>query len=385
MDPSSTSTPAATGRVEYLDVYRGLASLLIFFYHTGVNLSLFGVPFPGYNGVHLFFVLSGYLMAGKFLPALLGTNPPPGLRDYLSRRFLRIYPPYFVCLLLFVALRVFSGTNPPDWQNILLRAGLVFNYVDHYDYFAINNGLWTLAIEIQFYLLLPLIAWLCLRCLRPRQSRALMFAVSFLVVGILSRAFESSFIDHTGANAIAVIRFKWVTSHLDLFGAGILLKVVEEFLARRPFSLTRLGATGGMLAGATVLALVALWTRAAGHWQDSPDLFFVSLGPTVTCLAFALLLGVTGASPLRESRLFRSALLVWVGQVSYSMYLYHPGVFYAFDRIFRPDRWGLSWGAMTLLTGLCCLPIALAVAWLGYRFIELPFHRPRCAPLMARA
>jgi len=378
---TTVENPSSKRRIEYLDVSRGLACLLVFFYHTAVNITVFGVPFYGYHGVHLFFVLSGYLLAGKFVPALVGIAPLPSVKGYLRSRFLRIYPPYLVCLAVFVLLRVASGTNVPDWENVVLRAVLLFNYVDRYDYFAINGGFWSLAVEMQFYLLLPLAVWLVMRLLPAGTPRAIWFAVFFIGLGVVSRIFEVAYIDHDHPSAVAHIRFKWATSHLDLFGVGILLRVFEDVICGRRFSIGGFGAVFGMTGGFAMLSLVALWTKQAGHWQDSKDLAFVALGPLLACLGFAVLLGTTGASSLRDSRFFRSALLVGIGQISYSLYLYHPGVFFVFNRLSRPDQWGLSWGSMTMLIGLCCLPVTLLVAWIAYRLVERPFIRvPQLQP-----
>jgi peptidoglycan/LPS O-acetylase OafA/YrhL len=366
---------AMKGRLAYLDSYRGAACLMVYLYHTAVNITFFGVPFYGHNGVLLFFVLSGYLMSGKFLPALLGHEPLSGVGNYVLSRVSRIYPPYLIALAVFVVLRVVTGTNVPTWQNVLLRMGLIFNYFDRYDYFAINASFWSLAIEMQFYFILPLVVWLTMRCSRAGRSRAVGFACIFLVVGIASRAFETSYVDHGNPHAIAQIRIKWASSHLDLFGAGILLRVIEHWIHSGKLLVGWAGGIVGIISGVSILAITALWTSRAGHWQDSKSLLFTALGPTLTCFGFAMLLGATGLSPLAGSRLFHWPGLVWLGQISYSFYLYHVGVLFAFNRIFKPENWGMSWDSMTVLIGLCSLPATVLVAWMGYWSVERPFHR----------
>ncbi len=326
MNPRATST-LRRGRVEYLDSFRGLACLMVYFHHTGASVSLGGAPLLGYHGVHLFFVLSGYLLAGKFIPALMGMETASSTGSFVMRRLRRIYPPHLICLAVFVALRFASHTNVPDLQNILLRAGLVFNYSDYYDYFAINPGFWSLAVEMQFYLLLPWAAWLLMRALGAGKARALSFGLLFVGVGILSRGFgRAHFMQHFDAHAVAQVRFKWVTSHLDLFGVGILLRVLEEGLLPRGFHLTRGSAAMGLIFGTALLAVESLWTQRCGEWQSSSDLCFTVLGPTLACVGFAILLGSCRAiHRSKESRAFTWAGLVGVGQISYSALFVSPG------------------------------------------------------------
>jgi peptidoglycan/LPS O-acetylase OafA/YrhL len=104
MEKSAVTKRAAVNRRPYLDAYRALACLLVFFYHSALNLQAGKIVFFGYNGVHLFFVLSGYLLGGKLLERLSGGDRWWTIFVYLRHRFLRIYPAYFVCLCVFVLL-----------------------------------------------------------------------------------------------------------------------------------------------------------------------------------------------------------------------------------------------------------------------------------------
>jgi peptidoglycan/LPS O-acetylase OafA/YrhL len=382
--PACQLQPAAgdslsRGRLDYLDTYRGIACLLVYFYHTAVNITIFGVPFPGYNGVHLFFVLSGYLMSGKFIPCLLGTAETPDLREYILRRFLRIYPPYFIALCVFVALRFVGHTNPPGWLHLVACAGLVFNYFDRFDFFAINGTFWSLAIEIQFYLVLPLIFLAVLRTLPASRARVFWFALIFVSVGIASRAFEAQFINHIDPRAIAHIRFKWITSYLDLFGAGILLRAVESALSPSEPSISARKGICGIVLGILGLGAIAVWELNAGNWLQSASLPFTAFGPTLTALGFAVILGATGMSGLRSNAFFRWGWLRWVGRISYSVYLYHVGVLFMFNRFFKPARWGYSWDVMVLIIGICCLPLVLIIGWLMNKYVEVPFYEMRAS------
>src|ERR1041384_7003881 len=100
-------------RDEALDGLRAIAALMVVFYHCGVQLQLPPFVIPGYSGVHLFFVLGGYLISRPFWARLVNDQPLPSWRRYAVRRFVRIYPTYFAALVVFIALRLVGHLHPP--------------------------------------------------------------------------------------------------------------------------------------------------------------------------------------------------------------------------------------------------------------------------------
>src|SRR5437899_7959787 len=135
-----------------LDLLRALAIIVVVIYHA----ALFGFKLPGrvdrfgWIGVDLFFVLSGYLIGGQLL-APLARNRPIDLRRFFARRAFRIIPAYFVILAIYFLLpswREYAEMSPlwkflASVQNIGLHGGTAFSHA------------WSLAVEDQFYLLLP--------------------------------------------------------------------------------------------------------------------------------------------------------------------------------------------------------------------------------------
>jgi peptidoglycan/LPS O-acetylase OafA/YrhL len=79
-----------------LDGWRGIACLLVLFYHTGSNIFFPPLVIYGFIGLHLFFVLSGYLISSPFLKAIRGRSALPSTGRFYMRRLIRIYPPYLV-------------------------------------------------------------------------------------------------------------------------------------------------------------------------------------------------------------------------------------------------------------------------------------------------
>src|SRR5437868_3911525 len=158
-----------------LDLLRALAIIIVVIYHAGIM----GFPLPGrvhrfgWIGVDLFFVLSGYLIGGQLL-APLATNQRIALGRFLTRRALRILPAYLVVLTIYLFLpswREYPEMSPP-WkflisvQNIGLHGGTAFSHA------------WSLAVEDQFYLLLPLVLLVL-----NRWRRAVMIIPCFIVMG----------------------------------------------------------------------------------------------------------------------------------------------------------------------------------------------------------
>src|SRR5438445_9764005 len=147
-----------------LDLLRALAIIVVVIYHA----ALFGFKLPGrvdrfgWIGVDLFFVLSGYLIGGQLL-APLAREKSIKLGSFFARRVLRIMPAYFVILAVYFLLpswREYPEMSQPLWkfllsvQNIALHGGTAFSHA------------WSLALDVQFYLVIPLL--FLVLYLRPR-------------------------------------------------------------------------------------------------------------------------------------------------------------------------------------------------------------------------
>lgn len=375
MEQTAVISPAAVNRRRYLDAYRALACLLVFFYHSALNLQAGKIVFFGYNGVHLFFVLSGYLLGGKLLEKLSSGDRWWTIFVYLRHRFLRIYPAYVVCLCVFVLLRHVSRTNAPSALDFLSRVGLYFNYLDMTDLFATHAALWTLAVELQFYLVLPIASLLMLSFFKGWKRATVGLGILFVVVGLISRSYEILFVNHWWPS-VTIVRFKWVFSYLDLFGAGILLYSAEGVIRARLGSLKLVWAVPLVVLALFMLAATSVWAKRSGiDWQNAHDAVFLILAPVITCVAFALIMGCTGLSRLQDLPVFNWNWLQWIGKISYSVYLYHIGVLFAVNRLLDPMSRGIDWTTSCVIIAAVSLPFTLAVAWLSYVFVEEPFIR----------
>jgi peptidoglycan/LPS O-acetylase OafA/YrhL len=245
MEANETAPPAAEQidpRFEHrirqpgLDLLRALAIVLVVFYHTGIfGFALsYDVYRFGWVGVDLFFVLSGYLIGGQLL-AQLQRHRRIRFGRFYARRALRILPAYLVIVAVYFclpALREFP-TISPLWkflisvQNIGLRGGTAFSHA------------WSLAIEDQFYLLLPLVL-VVLTCSRRAAfvTPCLIFLGGLLLRGFLAHQLPSE----SGGVSDRGYQF-WIYyptwTRLDPLVFGVALAAIERYRPSWWSALTR--------------------------------------------------------------------------------------------------------------------------------------------------
>lgn len=357
-------------RDQALDGLRGIAALLVVFYHCGVELRFPPLVLPGFSGVHLFFVLSGYLISRPFLARLLADEPLPSWRKYCVRRFMRIYPAYFVALVVFVGMRFAGRLHTPTLRDVFLHLLLVFNWGTQADFLSINIAMWTLAIEAQFYVILPIAAAIAKRAVPASAGLgAVLMCVTFVLVGWLSRAVEYSW------TLPGQLRFRLPFSFLDLFAMGMFVAYLE--LRRASWLRGQALLRGALsLAAVTMLLGANAWLIASGggDWLKPPTLVLSLFYPTFICAGFALVLLVVLTRVRDSVPVLTAAPLVFVGQISYSMYLFHVGVGYLLlTRL--PPTLGSWLGSHPPVYALAQLGPVVVVSYLFYRAVELPSLR----------
>jgi peptidoglycan/LPS O-acetylase OafA/YrhL len=324
------------GYVPALDGLRGIAILIVVAFH------LFGLPRGGPVGVDLFFALSGFLITTLLLEEL-AERGRVNLWRFYERRARRLFPALAVLLAVYLA---WNAAHGHDALKTAALGGLYFsNFVQSFSnpnpllYSGLDH-LWSLAQEEQFYFVWPL-----LLVLITRSKRALVWA-SLLLAAML--AYRTGLL-LSGARITRVYRGP------DTHGVGLMSGAILAMLAfRRPLRVRESVAKISFL-GVLFLAVIQFWN--AEWWLYFQPL--VELGCVV-------LVGAALFEPvLSEALSFRP--LVWVGKISYSLYLWHWTVF-----------WALK-GRDPLLA----LAISLLLAWASYRFVELPFRRRRVKPVPA--
>ncbi|MCM2550510.1 acyltransferase family protein [Burkholderia glumae] len=333
-------TPHA-GRIVQLDGLRAIAVMAVFLQHA--------VKAPLWMGVDLFFVLSGLLITGILLDRK--ARGLPLFRHFYLRRARRILPSY--ALLLLVSTLLFGAGWLAHWPWYALfstNIGLSLGSIGHESL----NVLWSLAVEEQFYIFWPFVVLLC-------PERRLAWVAAALVIA---------------APVLRAIATPWFGSfwpiyyltpfRMDLLAAGALLAVVlrRDRRALEPYT--------GVAVAAACLALALLaWLhlsnprfRAANTPLSNAALYSISL---VLCTSIVVI-ALRGRGLVQ--RVLTHPVLVYVGTISYTVYLIHLSVLYAL--------W--SWHLSRYESAALALVITLGYATLTWFGFERRLTRSAPAP-----
>jgi peptidoglycan/LPS O-acetylase OafA/YrhL len=318
-------TPRAgpRGWLPSLQSLRGLAALWVVLYHLDLTRwahgsSLLPVPGPriGWLGVDLFFVLSAYLLGQPFLD---GRARPYG--RFLSDRFMRIAPAYYAAALL--AAGVVLYFSPHSFKPANVAPSLLFlTNMNTTWYFALNPAFWSLAVEMQFYLLLPFMARLFVGRRWP-FGLALCVAVAVVVRTV---TFQWGGVQGPDFNPLK-------PSDLLFFGTFGMPSFLAHFgLGLAACRLRTVHWPGLAALAAVPLVLVPTWLWIG---RDSIVFGFDSLPGQVlvrpiAAAGFALLL-LAAATPGAVQRVLAVRPLRWLGDMSYSLYLVHIPVQFMVD------------------------------------------------------
>jgi peptidoglycan/LPS O-acetylase OafA/YrhL len=355
-------------RLPGLDVLRAVAIGWVLVCHLN-GFALLPSDYFGWMGVDLFFVLSGFLIGGQlFRPIEAGERPD--YSTFAVRRLLRTLPTYLVVLAVYVAAPALWDRRElqPAWQfltftqNLLIRPGHANSF----------SQAWSLCVEEQFYLALPLALLLIGRRATPRivmlGLAALVAAGMALRGGLwLSQVAEHPWDPAAAPRSAGYMRYIYYPTWTRLDGllAGVSLALLRTF---RPEAWARLTARPNLLLAMGVIG-VGLSIRVFG--AQIAGLFGSMFGFPLVAASMALL--VAGAGDPR-SVLSRAALpgAGALAAVSYSLYLSHKMVFHAVI--------GLTAGAphaVQALTPVLALAAALVVGFGLYLTVERPVLRLR--------
>jgi peptidoglycan/LPS O-acetylase OafA/YrhL len=367
--PDVTVTPDASHtkkdrRSASLDGMRGLAALSIFVFHGW----LYTMPAPDATdrssvgdyaahelrlGLVAFFVLSGFLLSRPWFAAALDERRPPDLRRYLRSRAARILPAYYVALagsiVLLWGLRGTPGLRLPPAGELPLFVVFGQNFSPA-SVMKLDPPMWSLAVEIMFYALLPMLGWLALR-LPPRRRMQALVPLALVTLGLL---YNWAIAGH----GLGMTFSKTLAAMLPYFALGMLAALV---LHRRTIEM-RMKRT--LIGSGVALVLTDAFTKAIAPASGiDADQLFVVLRDVPSAAGFTLIVGALAAGP--GGRILGGRLLAGMGTISYGFYLWHVPVL----MVLRGH--GLLPLDPVLGTAVALVP-ALAVSALSWFALERP-------------
>lgn len=326
----------------------------------------------GYLGVDLFFLITGFLLTLPWFRHAAEGLPPPSARAFYLRRANRILPAYYVQLLVLFVICVPLLRDLTYWKTDL--AYYLVNFGAHVTLLhyttpitsaslTLNGALWTLALEAQYYLLLPVLAPLLVRA--PWRTALGLFVIAIAWHWLARHdlaplvAFEMAI----GAawnlpeNTIRHLLQTQLPGYLGHFAAGILAG--RAWLRWRGRAFGPMASAAWLAAAAAALGVLYRMHAPGGVWLGEHNWVLIPITMGIVMLAL-----VSSGSALARP-LLANPPLKFVGRASYSIYLYHLPLLLLWNKFAPRD---LGWPSLPLY-----LAIVLAAAWASYRWVELRY------------
>jgi peptidoglycan/LPS O-acetylase OafA/YrhL len=363
--------PAQSSHLERIDVLRACAILMVVCFHylptiTGQQHSVWNgmwrdvhsmespwmwFLYPvslGWSGVSLFFVISGFCIHYSFLKheasSAGGGGENPFLQSFFWKRFWRIYPPYFIALVVFYISTRRHHESGESAGNFLAHLLLVHNFSAG-TFSGINPSFWSMAVEAQFYLLFPLVLML-----RQQFGIKKTFWI-FAAVSLPCRIAASFFQDWSQPPSQVLWNFTLILYVDWLLGAWL----AEKWLSGQHL----FGASPGKIVALGILAVALTWNK-----------FTMGFFAFTACSVFyAMLMEWYLFSAIPIGRLGK--ILVPVGLCSYSIYLWHQPLVGRFQHWFHKFGIPVSSGSTVAVLPLVVL-VMIILGFASYKLIEQP-------------
>ena len=359
--------------VPALDGIRGLAILLVMGCHFFNNIGIFRL---GWIGVDLFFVLSGYLIASKFIRQPISAGI---IKIFYRNRALRILPLYFAIILFFIVIwnvlpasrrvLMYIPTVPFFWLHHLF---LVQNwmYVASHTSGQLYNPLmhlWSIAVEEQFYIFFPLTIILI-----NKVSNKIVLIPGMMIIVALLRSADLHYHGQMNAGHFIDNNLRYGCNtffRFDTFLAGILLAyILKDF---RLYS--HLNRVFLLLAGLSLGGYLFITLYNNNLLSDNP--LIISIGFTIIALMFmSLLYFVVRQNSTLLNRIFTNRFLVFSGKISYGLYIFHlPFDFFKNSLLHSYFKFLLYWGnekIISILFSIFLIGIVYLISYFSFIWYE---------------
>jgi len=358
------ATPRGIRYIPAIDGLRAVAVVAVMLYHLGFSW----IP-GGFLGVDLFFVISGYVITRLLLDSIQRSGGLD-LRAFYKARIRRLFPP----LVFMVSVTIFYiGIWAPETMRrfisdspFALLGGmnwwLVFRHTDYFDSIArppLLQHTWSLGVEAQFYLLWPLILLLVLKQFgKSKIPGAALFIAAISGIALLIVSFE---VDAASASQVSHVYFGTDTHSIGLFlGAALAVSWIPQNLKVQVDRRAQ-----DFIDGIGVIGFVGMIATFLFVNENDPTLYKLAF-PLAGLFGCAIITSIVHPAS-RFAPILSSKVAVWIGERSYSIYLWHWVVF----QVTRPkvDLEGSSWALIALR-----ILIVFALADISLRLVELPIR-----------
>jgi peptidoglycan/LPS O-acetylase OafA/YrhL len=348
-----------------IESVRAFAALAVFASHAyylsrGGNYATYGrrLALGGAYGVDLFFVLSGYLLFWPFAQASWGDGRPVSVRRYALNRLWRILPLYYAVLTVLLVLQ-HRGGSLEQWASF---ATFSQNF-SRSTLAQIDDPMWSLVTEIQFYVALPLIAWALARGSRGSLRAAAALLAMLGAASLVARQLIT-WRTPVGSGALGVHALdRTVLLLFFFFALGMGLALGRLALRRLELEERKPRWLEGFFGHSTVWLLAALGLWATACYRSSWEL---AAGVASVLIVGAVVLPLRGGWAVAPAAWRALAL---VGVVSYGVYLWHLPVLFAVSSRSLTSATAVPGRGLMELLGVG-LPITLGIAALTYWQVE---------------
>ena len=357
-------------RVASLTGIRAVAALLVMLTHAAYTTGNYTHGYVGlmYSrmeiGVPIFFVLSGFLLFGPWVKALASGGPSPSVRRYAWHRVRRIMPAYAVTVIAAYLLYHFrtAGPNPGHtWMGFLRNLSLTQIYTDNYLFSYLHQGLtqmWSLAVEVAFYVVLPLLAYLLVVVLCRRRWRPVLLLTGLAGLALLTPAWL--ILVHTTDFLPDGARL-WLPTYLSWFIGGMMLAVLQSMGVRA-------------YAMASVPLAVACFFIVSTPIGGDPTTSPAELREALVKVAFYAVIATLMVAPLAlgdrglYAKFLASRPMVFLGEISYEIFLIHllTMELVMVEIVHYPIYTG-----STVIVFVVTFVVTVPVAWLLHRFTRV--------------
>jgi peptidoglycan/LPS O-acetylase OafA/YrhL len=345
-------------KYRFIDALRGYSILAVLLVHSAAAVRptspVFGMLVSlGARGVQLFFITSALTLSLSW--NVRRTHEVSPVRNFYLRRFFRIAPMFYIAISFYAVLYGFSprywAPNGIEWWFVPLTALFMNGYFPQTITSVVPGG-WSIAVEMNFYLVLPLI----LRYLTTWRSVATFFVFTLALSLATGVAFKHTFAPYFPADQqylVSSFTFFNFFAQLPIFSAGLIV----ASLVKNPAALKRLVAFGG-----SALLAVIVFSRAL-HLPPRFVDHYIFIG-----MILAIFAGFLACYP---SRILVNEAIVQIGKVSFSMYLTQFAVIESFSRLGFTALFP-SGNVSSTLYYLCVVAATASVSYIFYRAIETP-------------